>query len=127
MMNLKIFLPSKIFMEEEIVKLSGESPMGGFTLKPRHIDMATTIEPGIMRFETVSGETVHLAVDRGVAVKRGSSVTVAANNALRGELGRLEQEVRNMLDVTDDRERSARTAVARLEADFVRRFLEFGK
>lgn len=125
-MKLKILLPSKVFLDEQVVKVSGESPMGGFTLKPRHIDMATAIAPGIMSYRTEGGETVHLAVDRGVAVKRGSDVVVAANNAVRGELGELEKEVRNMLQVTDDRERSARTAVARLEADFVRRFLEFG-
>jgi len=124
-MNLKILLPSKVFLNEKVVKISGESPLGGFTLKPRHIDMATAIVPGIMSFHTSEGETVRLAVDRGIAVKRGDNVIVAANNAVRGELGQLENEVRKMLAVTDDRERSARTAVARLEADFVRRFLEF--
>lgn len=125
-MNLKILLPSKIFLDETVTKITGESPMGGFTLKPRHIDMATAIAPGIMTFATEDGETIHLAVDRGVAVKRGGQVTVVANKAVRGELGELENEVRKMLKVTDERERSARTAVARLEADFVRRFLEFG-
>lgn len=125
-MNLKILLPNKIFLDEPVAKITGESPMGGFTLKPRHIDMTTTIVPGIMNYSTGSGKTVHLAVDRGVAVKRGDTVTVAVRNAVRGELGELEREVRRMLDVTDERERTARTAVARLEADFVRRLLEFG-
>lgn len=125
-MKLKILLPSKVFMDDAVTKVVGESPMGGFTLKPKHIDMATAIAPGIMTYRTEAGVTVHLAVDRGVAVKRGDEVTVAAHHAVRGELGELEKEVRKMLTVTDERERSARTAVARLEADFVRRFLEFG-
>lgn len=126
-MNLKILLPSKVFLDEEVIKVTGESPLGGFTLKPRHIDMATCIVPGLMSYETPAGETVLLAVDHGVTVKRGDDVTVAANSAVRGELGTLEEELRRMLSITDDHERSARTAVARLEADFVRRFLEFGK
>lgn len=126
-MKLRILLPSKVFLDEEVVKVTGESPLGGFTLKPRHIDMATAIVPGIMSYRTESGEDIHLAVDRGVAVKRGPTITVAAHNAVRGELGTLESEVRKMLTVTDEHERTARTAVARLEADFVRRFLEFGK
>ena len=126
-MNLKIVLPSHIFMDEEVVKITGESPLGGFTLKPKHIDMATAIAPGIMSYETTSGATIHLAVDHGIAIKRGSEVIIAANNAVRDELGRLEEELRRMLTVSDELERSARTAVARLEAGFVRRFLEFGQ
>jgi F-type H+-transporting ATPase subunit epsilon len=125
--NLKILLPSKVFLDEKVLKITGESPLGGFTLKPRHIDMSTCIVPGLMSYETTSGETVLLAVDRGVVVKRGRDVTVAANSAVRGELGKLEEELRTMLTVADEHEHSARTAVARLEADFVRRFLEFGK
>ena len=125
-MNLKILLPSKVFLDERVVKINGESPIGAFTLKPRHIDMATIIAPGIMSYTTEKGETAHLALDRGVAVKRGDEVLVASRNAVRGELGELEKEVRNMLEITDERERSTRTAVARLEADFVRRILEFG-
>ncbi len=125
-MNLKIVLPSKVFMDEEVIKITGESPMGGFTLKPRHIDMATAIAPGIMSYETTSGTTRHLAVDHGIAVKRGDTVTIAAGNAIQGELGQLEKELRRMIVTTHERERSARTATARLEADFVRRFLEFG-
>lgn len=125
MMKLKILLPSRIFLDESVKKITGESPMGGFTLKPRHIDMTTAIVPGIMTYTTGSEKTVHLAVDRGVAVKQGDAVTVAVRNAVRGELGELEQEVRKMLRFTNERERTARTAVARLEADFVRRLLEF--
>lgn len=124
-MHLRILLPTKIFLDEVVLKVTGESPLGGFTIKPRHIDMATAIVPGIMRYSS-EGEVVHLAVDRGIAVKRGDEVTVAATRAVRGELGELEQEVRKMLTITDERERLARTAVARLEAGFVRRLLEFG-
>jgi len=124
-MNLKIVLPSQVFLDEEVIKITGESLMGGFTLKPNHIDMATAIAPGIMSYETISGTTRHLATDRGIAIKRGSEVTIATNHAVHGELGQLEKELRHMLTATKERERSTRTAVARLEAHFVRRFLEF--
>lgn len=126
MMRLRVILPSQVFMDEQVVSMTGESPMGGFTLRPRHIDMVTTIEPSILSYRTKGNQTVYLAVDRGVVVKQGDIVSVSARHAVRGELGELEQQVRDMLEVTSERERSARTAVARLEADFVRRFLEFG-
>lgn len=124
-MILRILLPSKIFLDESVTKIIAESPMGEFTLKPRHIDMASALAPGIMTYINENGKTIHLAVDRGLIVKRGSQVTVAANKAIRGKLGKLESDVRGMLKEMDERERSTRTAVARLEADFVRRFLEF--
>ena len=64
-MNLKILLPSKVFLDTEVVSVRGESPSGGFTLKPRHIDMVTAIVPGIMTYRTRDGGTAYLAVDRG--------------------------------------------------------------
>lgn len=125
LIRLKILLPTKIFLNEDVLQVAAESALGGFTLKPRHIDMATVIVPGIMSYTSKDERIVFLAVDRGVVVKRGSEVTVASHNAVRGELGMLEKEVHKMLDISDERERSARSAVARLEADFVRRILEF--
>ena len=47
--------------------------------------------------------------------------------AIKGELGELKNEVEKMMMDVDERERKARSAVARLEADFVRRMVEFGK
>ncbi len=124
-MRLKVFLPSKALVDESVLSITGESPLGGFTLRPRHIDMATAIVPSILSYLNEADEQRYLAVDHGIVIKRGEEVTVATNRAVLGELGNLEKEVRLMLAVADERERSSRAAVARLEADFVRRFLEF--
>ena len=45
----------------------------------------------------------------------------------RHTLGELNHTVSKFLSDVDERERMSRSAVARLEADFVRRFVEFGK
>ena len=60
-------------------------------------------------------------------VKQGDEVRIATRMAVSGELGVLRQAVDHFLSDVDDRERKARSAVARLEADFVRRFVGFGK
>ncbi len=72
-----------------------------------------------------AGADNYLAVADGILVKREDEVLVATVNAVQGpELGRLHETVRRQFLTMDERERRARTALARLEADFVRRFIE---
>ena len=124
-MNLKVLLPSRIFLEQEVSKVVAEAENGSFCLKPRHIDFVTALVPGLLSFTTMEGEEVFIAVDEGVLVKCGHEVLVSSRQAVRGpNLGQLKQMVREEFEKLDDYERSARSAVARLEANLVRRFLE---
>jgi F-type H+-transporting ATPase subunit epsilon len=47
--------------------------------------------------------------------------------AVKGELGALRKAVETFLGELDEREKKTRSSIARLEADFVRRFMDFGK
>jgi F-type H+-transporting ATPase subunit epsilon len=126
-MRLIIYQPSEIFLDEEIAKVTGESPAGSFGLLPRHVDMATALVPGILAYETPAGAQVFVAINGGILTKTGDRVAVATRMAVRGELGALKKAVEAMISEVDERERKARAAVARLEADMVRRFVEFSK
>jgi len=64
-------------------------------------------------------------VDGGVLVKVGPKVMVSTPRAVRGELGRLQQTVRDSFTKLSDRERQARAAVERMELDFVRQLIEW--
>ena len=124
-MILRINLPSGLFLEEEVGAVVAQSVHGRFCLLQRHIDTSTILAPGLFNYR-IDGVDTYLAVDRGVLVKQGHEVTVAARAAVAGELGFLEQKVKQMQEEIDEQERVTRSAVARLEADFVRRFMEFG-
>jgi F-type H+-transporting ATPase subunit epsilon len=124
--KLLILQPSEIFLDTPVSKVVGEGPAGSFAILPRHIDMATALVPGIMTYESDRGKENFLALDSGILVKQGEQVRVATRMAIRGELGVLRKEVENMINEVDDREKMTRSAVARLEASFVRRFMEFG-
>lgn len=126
-MKLTIHEPAEIFLDEAVVKVKAESPAGCFTLLPRHIDLATALVPGILSYETPEGGEVFLAVNGGILVKQGARVAVATQLAVRGDLGLLTRTIETLLVEADERERKTRAAVARLEADFVRRFMEFRK
>jgi F-type H+-transporting ATPase subunit epsilon len=46
---------------------------------------------------------------------------------VRGALGELKAAVERMLVVVDERERTTHSALARLEAGFIRKFIDFGR
>ncbi|MBU1420725.1 MAG: F0F1 ATP synthase subunit epsilon [Proteobacteria bacterium] len=124
-MDLKIYLPTGIFIERKVAKVKGESPVGGFCLLPRHIDYVTALVSGIFSYTDLAGKEFFLALDNGILVKKGQEVMVAARRAVAGELGMLNREVEKMLEVRKEKEKLNRTTVAKLEAGFLRRFMEF--
>lgn len=123
-MRLVVRLPSEVFLDEEVLSVGAEGPGGSFALKPRHIDMLSTLPPGILRY-TVRGGEHFIAVDEGVLVKNGEEVLVAVRRAVSGSLGELEDRVADMLDEARKREKENVTAQARMEADFIRGIIGF--
>jgi F-type H+-transporting ATPase subunit epsilon len=124
--KLKILVPTEVHLEVEAASIVAEGGNGSFCLRPRHADFVSTIVPGLLSY-TAEGETSEsfAAVDRGTIVKYGEEVLVSVRSAVSGvgveELLRL---VHTQFLAVDDQERSVRTAVARLESDFLRRFME---
>lgn len=127
-MRLQVLLPTHRLIDQEVQKISAESGNGSFTLLPRHIDFVTIIVPGVLSFVTAEGDEVHLAVDEGVLVKRHTYVWVSVNRAMQGkDLRTLQQTVESEFQDLDERERKSRAALAGLESDLVRYFVELGE
>jgi F-type H+-transporting ATPase subunit epsilon len=127
-MRLKILLPAGVLLDEEAQKVNAEAENGAFCLLPRHIDFVATLVPGILSFVSAQGVEEFLAVDEGVLVKAGPEVLVSSTRAVRGaELGKLKETVQRVFRRIDDQERTARSTMAKLEADLVRGFLELGE
>jgi F-type H+-transporting ATPase subunit epsilon len=124
-MRLKLLLPGRIYIDQAVAKVSGEAEDGSFTLLPRHIDFVAALVPGLLSFETEEGKEEFLAVDAGILVKRGEEVLVSTGNAVQSsDLGRLRQTVEERFQTLDERQRKTHSALARLESDFIRRFLQ---
>jgi F-type H+-transporting ATPase subunit epsilon len=124
-MRVKVLLPTRVLLDVDgVSKLLAESTHGAFGILPRHVDFVAPIIPGILLLDR-AGEELVLGVDEGVLVKRGGEVRVSVREAVRGEeLGRIRELVTERFEELDERERRARTALARLEASFYRRFIE---
>jgi F-type H+-transporting ATPase subunit epsilon len=124
-MNLKVLLPAEILVQEDVAKVTAEAHNGSFCLLPKHVDFVAALVPGILSFETAGGREAFVAVDEGILVKCGEEVMVSTRNAMRGpDLGQLRRTVEERFKVLDDREKTARSAMVKIEAGFVRRFLE---
>ena len=126
-LRLKIFQPSEVFLDEEVSKVVAESGAGSFGIRPRHLDITSALVPGILSYWKAGGKETFLALNGGILVKQGEDVYVATRMAVSGELGKLNTTVEKFLSDVDEKDRKSRSAVARLEADFIRRFLEFGR
>ncbi len=125
MMRLRILLPAAILLDESAAKVTAEGLDGHFCLLPNHIDFISILVPGLFSYEDDQGRETFLAVDEGVLVKVGPEVMVSSRDAVEGEdLGTLEQTIQEKFGVVDEREKTELSAVAKIEANFVRRFLE---
>ena len=126
-MNLKILLPFQVFAEKtDVSRIVAETREGSFGLLPHRLDCVAALSAGILVYETQSGGEVFVAVDEGVLVKTGADVLVSVRRAIGGtDLSQLRDSVRREFLTIDERERSVRSSVAKLEAGFLRRVAAF--
>ena len=127
LINLKIRLPYRVFAEKQsVTRMVVETHNGSFGLLPHRLDCAATLSPGILVYHTPEEGEAYVAVEEGVLVKTGAKVVVSVRNAIGGrDLGKLRVAVENEFLNLDERERSVRSALAKLEIGFLRQFFEF--
>ena len=124
-MRIRIILPTGILFDRVAKKVIAEADNGSFCFLPRHIDFTSILVPGILIFVDENDEEQFLAVDEGVIVKRAGDVMVSTLNAVHGrDLDELRTIVKTKFLALDERQRKTRSALANLEANLVRKFLE---
>lgn len=126
-MILRVQSPTAVVFQGEVSRVTVEAEDGFYTLLPRHIDFVTALVPGLLALRRPDGTEEFMAVDEGVLVKRGQQILVSSLSALRGaDLGALREAVEHEFRVSAGHEEEARRALSELEADLVRRYVEFG-
>lgn len=115
-MNLKVLLPSRIFLNlERVSRIVAETSEGSFGLLPHRLDCVAALVPGILAY-TLGDDTAYLAVDQGVLVKSGADVMVSVRQAIQGTtLSELHETVKREYLSLDRQERDVRAAVARMD------------
>ena len=124
-MTLKILLPERVVLHETVDAVVAEGANGSFGLLPRHIDVVAPLVPGILVYRRDEEEEAFVAVDEGVLVKCGDEVLVSVRDAVVGpDLESLEETVRTQFEERREEEKTMHSALAKLEAEVVRRFTE---
>lgn len=126
-MRLEVITPMAICVDRDVRRIVAEAPDGHFGMLPGHVDFVSELVPGILRYETTEGTERFVAVNSGTLVKSGDDVRVAVRGAVDGDdLIALRARVESDFRQRDEDEREARAALARLEADMIRRFSQLG-
>ena len=127
LMNLKVLLPFQIFAEKTgVSRIVAETREGSFGLLPHRLDCVAALAPGILIYQIDSQAEVYMAVDEGVLVKTGLDVRVSVRNAIGGtDLGQLHAAVEREFLHQNEREKSVRSVMAKMESDFISRLAEF--
>lgn len=126
-MNLQVVTPTRTIIDEPVQRITVQGADGSRTFLPRHIDFVTALVPSVMSWHAPEGEEKFAAIDGGIVVKTGDDVMVSTSYAIHGpELGRLRQMVDDEFEERSEHEKVTRSALARLEAGIVRRFMELG-
>lgn len=124
-MRIRVMLPTEILVDETVSKVIAEAANGSFCMKPHHIDFVAALVPGLLTYVTESGAERFLAVAEGTLVKCGADVLVSTHNAVQGtDLAQLKEAILSRDRELDEHEYIARSALARLEAGVIRRFIE---
>lgn len=120
-MNLRVLLPYKVFLDNtEVNRVVIDTNAGSYGFLPHRLDCVAAIVPGILTYETTSRGVHYVAIDEGVLTKAGSDIQVSVRNAIGGaDLGKLRKAIEEEFKRLDEHERYARTAVAKLESEFV--------
>lgn len=136
--DLSIRLPTKLLFEGKVRQISARGPQGSFSILPRHADFVGTLVAGVIvvtgtdNAETDDAEAdgagtqdteLFFGADEGVLTKRGASVHICVHSAFQASsLAEVRDRIAQVFAEMDDRDRAARNALTRLEANVVRRF-----
>ena len=124
-LQLHVFLPGDMLIDQTISRLTAEATDGTWCLLPRHMDFVTALVPGILTFHDMDGGEHFVAHDEGLLVKCAETLSITTQDAVYGrDLDKLRATVTQQYIDLDEHQRQARTALARLEAGAIRRFIE---
>lgn len=126
-MHLKILLPFGVFADTTgISRIVAETSEGSFGFLPHRLDCVASLVPGILSYDTVTGGESYIAVDEGVMIKTGLDVLISVRNAISGkDLYQLHRAVEQEFLSINEQEKNVRSALTKLESDFIRRLVEF--
>jgi len=127
MMQLKIFVPSKMLVDISVQKIISEDVNGSFCLLPKHIDCVRVLVPNILVYY-INNEEEYVGLDEGILVKCKKEINICTRNGVsKAELGTIKKTFEKNLSKSDEDEKQVRKILNELEIDFIKRYTEIKK
>lgn len=123
-MRLKVLLPHRVCLDtDKVSRAVIPTSAGSYGILPHRFDFAAMLVPGILVFDDAAGNERFVAMDRGIAIKAGTDLTISVRNAIEStDLGHLREAIQSSFHDLDQSEVASRTTGARLESTLLRRF-----
>lgn len=124
-MRLRIITPRDILLDTQVNWIRAEAPNGAFGMYPQHIDFVSQLVPGLIVYGVDEGRTRYAGTGSATLVKQDQDVLVSTHNAVLGDdPGTVQALATETFHQIANVERQERSALARLEAEMIRRFHE---
>lgn len=115
-LDLKIYLPTEIFLDKDIKKLTFKGKEGYLTILPNHIDYVSSFETNIITFIDTDGKEGFIALNNGTLVKYSNKLRLTAYKAIFGEnLEDLKKKIYETAEFEDDIEKEINKNLKQLE------------
>ncbi|HSR05452.1 MAG TPA: hypothetical protein VLM88_12765 [Proteiniclasticum sp.] len=123
-MRVRIIVPGKLFLDQEVDKITAPGAEGSFQILPRHIDVVWTLQSGILIVTTGEKDT-YFAINQGVLVKEKDLVQISSYQVVEStSLEELQETVEKNFRILDEEEKKLSRILDKLEADTLIRLAE---
>lgn len=123
-MRVRIIVPGKLFLDQEVDKITAPGAEGSFQILPRHIDVVWTLQSGILIVTTGEKDT-YFAINQGVLVKEKDLIQISSYQVVEStSLEELQETVEKNFRILDEEEKKLSRILDKLEADTLIRLAE---
>ncbi len=114
--DLKIYSPIEILLDEEVQKLTFQGKEGYLTILPNHIDYVSSFESNIMSYIDRHNNQRFIALNNGILVKYSNKVRLTAYKAIIGNsLKDLKTKINEVVEKENDIEKEINKNLKQLE------------
>lgn len=131
-LNLRIYTPSQIFLEEVVKKVSVYGKEGLYTIFPNHQDYVSSFEDGMLYFDKQNGERVYIGINQGILTKCGREVQISTFNSIYGgnSVEQLKENVEKAIAESMEEaeiDKKLKTSLRQIELELLEQIRLFGK
>lgn len=114
--DLKIYSPIEMLMDEEVNQLTFEGKEGYLTILPNHIDYVSSFDTNVMSYIDTKNNKKFVALNNGILVKYSNKVRLTAYKIIFGDsIKELKEKINAMVKSEDNVEKEINKNLKQLE------------